>query len=327
MGMAPNVRYFWDEPIDHELIRKSATAAFSFDDDKVKWDKLWDWRYVNNPLSDKVYAAYIMEDETVACFYAISPIPILTKDNSVINAGLAVTGFTHPDFQGRGYYSELYNQTQKVLADMGFACLLAFDNHNSHYPEVKYLNWRDIGVLTNFSLNCDNIKPLTNRHTDIKIVKQELSDELLRELSTFHTNSAQFSVQRSFKYLKWRLMENPINKYQARVLYAGTDMLACAIYKMYGDTGCDIMEMFYRCNIDTEIHEFAYLLMHDLAVRERKQINMWSQLQSAEHLFLEKIGFEERCFSTYFVCNTMQIGHEILDIRNWHYRFMDSDVY
>lgn len=325
--MKPKVRFYWEEQIDPELIRQAAVAAYGMEDDKEKWHKLWNWRFENCHLSDRIYAAYVLEHNTVACFYAISPLTILRDDGSTLKAGLAIWGFTHPDYQGRGYYSEMYQQTQRTMADLGFDCLLAFDNHNSHYPEVKYLGWGDIGVLNNFSLACTSVKPPSTKADDAAIMDHELDAGFLQRISTFQTTTARHHIQRSFDYLKWRLLENPVNTYRARSLYRGGELLASVIYKHYLETELDIMEMFQGDLLESEVDKYLHRLIYDLAITEARQINLWSRLQSPEHLLLEKIGFQERCFSTYFVCNPMHMDKDILDIRNWHYRYLDSDVY
>ena len=58
-----------------------------------------------------------------------------------------------------------------------------------------------------------------------------------------------------------------------------------------------------------------------------KKINMWSNLNSEEHLMLEKIGFIECQFNAYFVYYPINIIFNNIDIKDMHYRFIDSDVY
>ncbi len=325
--MSTEVKLYWENPIEPDLIRTAFIKAFRRDCPLDEWTKLWQWRYLANPLSDGVHAAYIMDHGQVACFYAVSPMPLKCGNEKVLKAGLAVMGFSHPDFQGKGYYSRLYNHTQLVLKDLGFDCLLAFDNHNSHYPEVKYLNWRDIGILSNFALDKNELRPLKTCSEEYVVNRQELSLELLERLAKMNSNPAQYSIIRSFEYLKWRLYDNPVNQYYAITLLKGTDILACVLYKHFGDDFVDVMEIFYKDYDENNCFGYAHQLFRDLAVNSRQSINIWSNLQTAEHLAFEKLGFKEGSFSTYFVCNPLSMDKEILDIRKWHYRFMDSDVY
>lgn len=326
--MISKVRFCWEDSVDPIQVHKAWEKAFERRIEIQQWNALWKWRFADCPLNDRIYAAYISEHGRVACFYAISPLTILRDDRSTLKAGLAVWGFTHPDFQGKGYYSEMYQSTQNKLGELGFDCLLAFDNHNSHYPEVKYLGWRDIGLLTTFSLDCKNIM----KHCSLKpgqiIADVDLSEPLLRSLTSFHTNGARFHIERGYAYLKWRLLDNPINTYRAMVFNQDNTVIAAIIYKRYGSSELDIMESFFRDEGESEMLDCYRILLSGLAKSEGiSQLNIWSQLRSSEHLFLEKLGFKERCFSTYFICHPMKLANDILDISNWHYRFIDSDVY
>ena len=325
--MIEKVKFFWETPTDPELIRQAAVSAYGMEENPDKWHSLWRWRFEDNPLSDRIHAAYIFENGKIACFYAISPLTLIDGGRP-IKAGLAIWGFTHPEFQGKGYYSLMYQATQSKLADLGFDCLLAFDNHNSHYPEVKYLGWKDIGLLTTFSLDCRIMSKPCDLLPGQNVTWVDLSDELLSTLASFRTNDARFHIERGFDCLKWRLLDNPINSYRALVLSQDNAEIAAIAYKRYGSSEIDIMESFFREDDESGRFDSTRILLSELAKTEGiSQLNIWSQLLSSEHLLLEKIGFIERYFSSYFVCHPMRLSTDILDLGNWHYRFIDSDVY
>lgn len=324
--MVSDVRYFWENTVNILSIKMAWEKAFSKPVTDKYWCDAWKWRFSDNPMADRTYAAYICDGDEIVSFVAFSPMFIRSYQKQH-KAALGIIGFTNPDYQGKGYYSVMYNTLADRMYSEGFEVLLGFDNHNSHYPEVKHLHWKDIGLLTNFCMRDNDSKPLADLSSELTMADQDLSDDLLGKLALFHTNNSQFSVQRDFEFLKWRLMEHPHNRYRARALYRGTEILACVIYKLYGDNECDIMEMFYVEADEFEINKHTEILMRGMLSNKVKLINIWSQLQSSEHLLLEKIGFKESCFNAYFVCNPINIDLEILDIRKWHYRFMDSDVY
>jgi hypothetical protein len=54
---------------------------------------------------------------------------------------------------------------------------------------------------------------------------------------------------------------------------------------------------------------------------------MWSNLHSTEHVELEKFGFQETVFSTYFGVILFDKIPELAKYKKWHYRLMDSDVF
>jgi len=322
-----NVKLINTIPINPLLVLESANKAYNSSCSEDKWTNSWDWLFNRDNAEDNAVGFYIQINGVVASFVMIVPLTISNGKDHKLKAGLAIWGLTHPDYQGKGYYSDVYRFAERYAIDAGYDCLIAFDNHNSHYPEVKYLNWRDIGLLTSFTLKHNEINPIKDRDNEYRTIAQELDEPALEMISHFDTNNALYSIDRNYSFLKWRLLDHPHNKYFIRSLYHGSDILACAIYKEYQDTSVDIMELFYKNSNQTENLHYLHYLIEDIALNGLKNVNIWSNLISLEHLALEKIGFEERGFSAYFVCNKLNMQDDILDLRNWHYRFMDSDVY
>ncbi len=320
------VEFFWERPINFDLIAKIIIESSEEKVDKNRLRLLWEWRFLNCPSKDKIYASYIMENNEVATFYAISPISFNINDNS-FNTGLAVWGLTNPKFRGKGYYSELYKATQEKLKDDGFNFLFAFDNHNSHYPEVKYLGWKDIGLLTEFSLLSLKVKQKLVHNSKHKVIFEELSEEKITKLSKMAVTQKKFSFQRNYEFLKWRLMDNPINHYFTCNCYFCEKLLASAVLKSYQECEIDIMELFYDNDSFQEYNTILNDIISFILEKGFKKINMWANLNSEEHLMLEKIGFIECQFSAYFVYYPINQMYDISNLKDWHYRFIDSDVY
>jgi|GEM_PF-983981 len=322
--MSGKVKFFWEEPIEVKQILEPAIRAYDNKPDLGVMQKLWSWRFANCPLNDRVYAAYIMENSQVASFYAVSPIGIRAKGQT-LKAGLAVWGFTNPDFMGKGYYSQLYNEAQERLKAEGFGCLLAFDNHNSHYPEVKYLGWRDIGVLSQFSLNLSSDFKERADGRSHKIEHLPLSDANLQAVCDCFAASERVQVERSLPFLSWRLRDNPLHNYKLMGISSGQGALY-VIYKEYSGNEIDIMEMVHT-DLGLEAASRlrpALAYWRDLGCRK---VNLWSNLFSEEHLQLEKLGFQEAGFSAYFVHRNLSGDFDLSSFRDWHVRFLDSDVY
>jgi len=320
------VEFFWERPINFDLIAKIIIESSEEKVDKNRLRLLWEWRFLNCPSKDKIYASYIMENNEVATFYAISPISFNINDNS-FNTGLAVWGLTNPKFRGKGYYSELYKATQEKLKDDGFNFLFAFDNHNSHYPEVKYLGWKDIGLLTEFSLLSLKVKQKLVHNSKHKVIFEELSEEKITKLSKMAVTQKKFSFQRNYEFLKWRLIDNPINHYFTCNCYFCEKLLASAVLKSYQECEIDIMELFYDNDSFQEYNTILNDIISFILEKGFKKINMWANLNSEEHLMLEKIGFIECQFSAYFVYYPINQMYDISNLKDWHYRFIDSDVY
>lgn len=312
--------------VNPEAVLEAANKAYNANCNPARWLLNWNWRF-NSGSYEKALAFYIQENADIASFVAVSPLQLIGPQAKKLKAGLAIMGLTHPDYQGKGYYSRVYRYMEEKVKKLGYDCLIAFDNHNSHYPEVKYLNWRDIGLLTNFSLNWKEYSRLGVRNPSYHVTTDIVQDRILDVISEYHTNQSPYSFQRDLRFLRWRFLEHPLKRYHVKTLKCGSEILACVVYKYYQEDAIDIMEVFYK-DIDSTLNLLRlHHILEDIVEKENRNINIWSNLSTDEHLYLEKIGFEERCFSAYFVCNPLGMDESILDKNNWHYRYMDSDVY
>lgn len=321
------VKFFWQDPVSTEIIRISWRAAFGKSVDDELWEKKWNWRFLNNPLSKQPLAAYVWENGEIASYYAISPLLLVTPEGHQVKSGLMNMGFTHPKYQGLGYYLELNKKMHIELQNQGFEAIFGFSNHNSHYSYRKYLGWNDISLLTNFQLQAHQLKAThfngVNYHTTIQVMDCDWA----MKLGSFVVTNNKYHSERSKEFLIWRFIENPNYNYECIGVYDGHDLLACAVFKVYNDNEVDILEIFYKKV--SYIQDEQILLSVFLTILDKKyvKINIWSNLFSNEHLLLEKIGFIEREAVTYFGVIDFKGSENITDITQWHYRFIDSDLY
>lgn len=319
-------KYFQYEPVDIELIRDAYNKAFDTKITSTEWRVWWDWSFGDRSMSDMPFVAYIENNKEIAAFIGVTPKKLLATNGYIINSGIAVSGFTHPDYQGQGIYSQLYDKAMPTFAEWGLDCLLAFDNHNSHYPEVKRLGWQDVGILTEFAWTQDSNR---TKRDDISNLVQtgELSVEVLSQVASMKTESNEFKFLRDFEYLKWRLLDHPSNIYHYAMINANNQTVV-VIFKYYGNDSIDVMEIFYS---DLNMDERWKILQSIVGYFKEKGIdrmNIWSSLKTEEHLQLEKMGFIERQFSAYFVYLPLKHDSDAMSkLSNWHYRFLDSDVY
>ncbi|MDD3235127.1 MAG: GNAT family N-acetyltransferase [Candidatus Cloacimonetes bacterium] len=323
----PEIKYFWENPVDLSLIREAWEAAFSRVLPVSTWEKVWIWRFQANPACEQALAAYILEDDRIACFYAVSPMTIMHPDGSKIKSGLMNMGFTHPEFQGRGYYLELNVRMHERLKSMGYECLFGFANHNSHYSYRKHLNWQDLSLLTNFQLLKNTVKSGLLKNGEYQTDDIELNETVVDSMGSCFVTEERYHIQRSAAFLKWRLIENPTQKYLCLTTFRSGDILAYTVYKRFGRNEVDIMEIFYTTIGLTAYKEILASIMSCLLSKGINSINIWSNLFSDEHLELEKMGFREHNVSTHFGVIDFSGRKDISLISNWHYRFIDSDVY
>jgi hypothetical protein len=134
-------------------------------------------------------------------------------------------------------------------------------------------------------------------------------------------------MKRSSSYLNWRLLQHPTKKYRSAGIYLGSSLRAVAVYKTYNNTETDIMEIFFSEESDLASEHILSALVAFLTRNGASKLNIWSNLFSGEHLCLEKLGFAEDRFSAYFGLIKLNNQSVSTQISDWHYRFLDSDVY
>lgn len=319
----PLVKFWWKDPLTLQQVGRSWSAAFRKDFNP----ELWNWWLKQNPLDARVIAAYIEEEGEVACFYTVSPRTLISPSGRKLKAGLMNAGFTHPAYQGRGYYLEVNRALHVELQSMGFDCIFGFANHNSHYSYRKYLDWNDVGLLTNFRLTGATAKGIIQPASDMDIKVSELDASGLDGLDSCQVTWSGFHVERGREFLQWRLVDNPAKRYRLLRGSWKAEPAFYAIFKSYADTEADLMELFFvpdsRLARETALRGLAG---HFLA-SGFKAVNLWSNLHTEEHLILEKIGFREETVTTHFGVIDFTGQDSLSEIRNWHYRFLDSDLY
>jgi len=313
------IKYYFEEPIVNNLILDTFKAAYGVEMDY----KVFEWRFINNPVNEKVYINYIIEDGLLASYYAVSPVNVYIAGENQKMA-LSCMTMTHPLFQGKGYFKMLALDLYNKLKEDGFIGVFGFANQNSHYGFRKNLGWIDLFPLNLFSIG----KESQNKYLISSCSNFSYSELPLTQKQIENTKSLKFSNKlilpdRSIDFLIWRLLNNPVYNYFALEISQGKDLKGVVYYKFYDGT-IDIMEVYYEDINDSEIllKGISYLID-----KYNCNLNICSNLQSDEHLILEKVGFKEKQFLTYFGVIPFTKNIELLNLRNWHYRFIDSDVF
>lgn len=310
-----------DSPLSVDLIRSTFEAAF-----KQKFDAhYWNWRFLNNPVSSKTYIAYILDGSTLAAYYAVSPV-IITDGNQQYKFALSNMTMTHPDHQGKGYFKQLATKLYDELKADGFDGVIGFANHNSHYGFKKHLGWKDLSALMLFQSDKNSVA--IKVPDSISFLDADLNPENLSKLKEFKvSNTGKFHCNRNPDWLKWRLLDIPNKVYRILLQVENGKTVAATVYKVYG-TEIDLMEHFNSAEI-TESEKLR--IEYSIGFFQNKYkgvINLWSNIHDQEHLALEKSGFKETSFSTYFgIIPFTERSEALTNFSKWHFRFIDSDVF
>lgn len=308
-----NPEIIFKNKIDIELLQATWKLAYH-KDININYFKWW---LQNNP-----YQAYVMVDSELASFYNIMPVDILVN-NKTERAGLMNMALTHPDHQSKGYFIQLELGLHEVLKNEDFYCAFGFANHQAHRLHRKHAGWKDLSALNQMRLHKKNVRFSLSSFSDFNFETGQLNNEIILQLGNLVYSGSRIKFSRNNEYLSWRLLENPLNTYFYKKIFLKDILNSVIIFKKFNQS-IDIMEIFYLPlsqnfkSLEAGIKSF--MEMSDT-------INIWSNLHSDEHLLLEKIGFIEEEFNTYFGVIPFKNNDDLLQITNWHYRFIDSDVF
>ncbi len=156
---------------------------------------------------------------------------------------------TSPGFEGKGIFSSLaLDLYDRVANDPGVTGVMGFPNQKSHYALVKKIHWKDLNILTNFSISGTKagmrevpgmqlISRFDQRHADF--IHQAISD---LGFSVF--------VNRSAAYLNWRYLDCPVQDYDCFEYISNNEIKGIIVTKSFdsfqhaGHKEADILEIF-----------------------------------------------------------------------------------
>ncbi len=324
--MNHEIKKYSEKEIPFEIISETFKASFHKDLEK----EYWEWRFLTNPNDKKKYIHYITDNEKLAAYYAVSPNTLILKDGQTFKVALSNMTMTHPEYQGHGFFSKIAKSLFEELKENGYKAVYGFANHNSHYGFRKNLGWIDLFALNSFKLEQNDLKKKNNKSIfNFKI--SELTEDHLQNTTTMICSENYISLTRDVDNLRWRLLNNPSVKYQSLEVYKDNTLCLMIFFKFFGEIEIDVLELFFMKDPRENKNILLFEAFQFLIESYRKNLNIWSNLNSDEHLYLESIGFKETSFSTYFgvipLTDDRLINSYITNNRLWHFRFFDSDIY
>jgi hypothetical protein len=318
----PKVEFFYNKVLEFEQIAATYQKAYHRELDIAYWN----WRFLNNPYDSKILISYIIENNELAAYYAASPCYLLIN-NTKYKFVLVNMAMTHPDYLGKGYLKMVAGELFQNLSSEGYIGALGFANANSHYGHRKYLGWIDLSVLNSFSTEWQSFRadPASKDHI------YSFKSSKLDEVSVHQTESMiccrqGVHIERDIKFLNWRLISNPIHNYYYLKLYHNDKLVGIILYKFFKGN-IDIIEFFFNPDKEPEKRKMLNIGISELLKKSKASVQIWSNLHSDEHLMLEKSGFKETHFITYMGVIPFKNVPEIQDLKNWHFRYIDSDVF
>jgi len=113
----------------HELFWESKDEAYV------------DWLYYQNPFG-RVYCSLAMDEDLIVGQYIVIPIEFIINGYR-IRGGLSLNTFTHPDYRGKGIFTELAENVYSLLEADGVAFTVGMPNDSSRPGFLKYLKFEE----------------------------------------------------------------------------------------------------------------------------------------------------------------------------------------
>jgi predicted N-acetyltransferase YhbS len=310
------------QPGDEKAILELFHLAFG----KEMSVEYWNWRFANNPFSNEFFIDLMWDGDKLVGHYAVSPIDTMINGETEKTA-LSMTTMTHPEYGGRGIFSQLAESLYGKLSENNYKMVWGFPNNNSHYGFNKNLSWNDIALQGMMSLNTKSLSRIINTEAKGKFINkgEEIENSLISQLNS----SAKYvKINKTKEYLQWRYFDNPTADYKMMI---SDDHRGIIIYKVipsFSDSTkfeIDIMDIAF----DNEMSVLVNLLSSVYnSEQEILQFNLWDSLFSANQIILEKIGFRICPPVTYRGYRALNSPDpEIADYRNWDISFSYSDVF
>lgn len=276
------------------------------------------WRYVDNPIED-ILVCVAIEDGKIVANYSVSPI-LAWINNNHEKVALSMTTMTHPDFAGRGIFTELANQIYDKMNQLGYRAVLGFPNKNSHSAFIRKLQWKDIYEVPTMKLDLNNIT--IKNEVNLNILED--NDFLLDYEKVIKNN--EINIYSNKELLTWRFKYNPMNQYKNYTIENNGEILSSVIVKEFENNEIDIV--FVNSISDKSFEDIIYYLIYIYKNKDFKYINIWSSIFSPNHKVLEKIGFLNNSPITYFGARDfINSDSSIYDYSKWNINMGVSDVY
>jgi len=311
------------KPGDEEQILQLFEKSFG----KPLSEKFWKWRFLDNPVN-QVMIKLMWDGDLLVGHYAASPVKLICDGESILTA-LSMTTMTHPDYAGKGIFSQLAEALYRTEAEQTqLKAVWGYPNNNSHYAFMKNLEWSNLEAVPTFSLAARNIRDIPD--SNVKQVTAFSEKHVLAAQSA--SKECRVKVDKSLDYLGWRYGDHPENTYEI-FEYETSDQSFFVVSKVFpsfdvkGTFEVDILELAVP-NEAGIIAAFLSEIARVYSAYDLLKINLWLPLNDPKHITLEKLGFVNTAPVTYFGIKLLDPAYSpLLENKNWDYSMGYSDIY
>ena len=290
----------------------------------------WLWKFADVPFGHAIIKLMFDGNKLIG-HYAVVPLNVQVG-GVVVDAALSVNTMTHPDYEKRGIFSYLAEETYKKCRQQGLKFVYGFPNKNSYYGFTRKLGWQDLDGMTILEKEL-KVPAQTETSRWDAISPVDRFDERIDSLWGMVRADYSVIVSRTSKYLNWRFVEHPVEKY-ARFVIGGnnTSLLGYLVLKTYySDQGIKGHIVDVLCSKDKDLvrNLIRYSEQHFMKIGITN-LSCWASERSLYGEVLAEEGFKRKEFGIHFGVRAFDKRDKTLvslaQKENWHLAMGDLDV-
>lgn len=293
----------------------------------------WNWRY---EVFGKPIRFVATDKRKIVGFYIVHPIPI--KINDIISKAIfSMTVMTDPRFRGKGIFPKLAELIYQHAINEGYKLAIGFPNINSSKIHFEKLGWQNFGKMEEFEKIITS-RIFQSKYDEYQIEKLDEINEEIDKIWNENKNEFKFIIPRDTKYIKWRYVTHPLEKYQDYpnfkyeifIIKKNKQSIAYFILKKFGNEKIHLIDFFGKLNEEV----FRIILNHaELFCKKNKisKLTFWCNfsINTKFKNILNKLDFVSKPSDVYFGVKILnfEFQSELLDKTNWFITMGDSDVF
>ena len=318
---------------------------------------LFNWKIQENYVSDGIINL-IKDDDKIVSTTSLTPKILYVKGKKQIVAEIGDT-YTDPDYQRKGMFSLLINQTRKDAESKGIPFIYGTPNKQSLPGYEKKANFIVIKSINVNSMTFPvNISPKISRKTHWllgnligyfylifilslyglkKFIIKTYSMERINEINKIPNDwddfwekahvSHDFIFSRDSKAMEWRFVNHP-NKYRFYILKQQNEIIGYLTYRTLNENGITklfIADYLFLKGSEEKLKTLLFKVLKDSIEENVTTISIWCSQDSPYFEILKDFGFISRG-NVPVICYQNDFASEVqYGCQKWHFTISDSD--